>query len=149
MNLNKAPTTLKGRRNMTEAIQVLKIGDLDDGGVYVGLSASTGKPLHAALADEPEYMTYEEAVAAAEKLKALHPTAHVPTQKELNGNLFVNRFTGPLRGTFNTSGSDPDSCYRSSTRGDNYSKVQYFDCDDWQVDDFDHTKTRLPVRLVW
>ncbi len=56
-----------------------QIGDLDDGGIYVGLSASKGKPLHAALADLPEYKTYEEALAAGEQLKAEHPTAHVPT----------------------------------------------------------------------
>src|ERR1700683_3951830 len=76
------------------SLNTLKIGDLHDGGVYVGLSAEDGKPLHAALADEPKYLTVDEAIAAAETLKALHPTAHVPTPKELNKNLFVNRFTG-------------------------------------------------------
>src|ERR1017187_11013110 len=91
-----------------------KIGDPDDGGVYVGLSATDGKPLHAALADLPEYKTYEEALAAAEELKSLHPTAHVPTPKELDKNLFDNRNTGHLTGTFNTRGSNPGSVYRSS-----------------------------------
>src|ERR1019366_8451567 len=32
-----------------------QIGDLDGGGVYVGKSATNGKDLHAALADEREY----------------------------------------------------------------------------------------------
>src|SRR5260370_38706199 len=80
----------------------LKIGDLDDGGIYVGLSAENGKPLHAALADEPEYMTLDEAFAAAEQLKSLDPTAHVPTPKELDNNTFNSRKTGRLNGTFNT-----------------------------------------------
>ena len=40
-----------------------QIGDLDGGGVYVGKSATTGKDLHAALADEPEYLTYGDAFA--------------------------------------------------------------------------------------
>src|SRR5579872_1004373 len=81
-----------------------QIGDPDDGGVYVGLSASSGKPLHAAAMDEPEYLTFKEAMAAAEQLKSLHPTAHVPTMEELDKNLFGNRNTGQLKGTFNTSG---------------------------------------------
>jgi hypothetical protein len=70
----------------TKDVQV-KIGDLDDGGIYVGLSAENGKPLHAALADLPDYKTYEEALDAAKQLKAAHPTAHVPTPKELDKNL--------------------------------------------------------------
>src|ERR1039458_4419314 len=86
---------------------VLQIGDLDDGGTYVGLSAENGKPLYAALADLPDYKTYEEALAAAEQLKSLHPTAHVPTPEELDKNLFDNRNTGHLKGTFNTSGWNP------------------------------------------
>jgi hypothetical protein len=92
----------------------LAIGDLDDGGVYVGLSAEHGKPLHAALADLPDYKTYDGALAAAERLKSLHPTARVPTPWELDHNLFGNRNTGHLKGTFNTSGSLPVSLYRSS-----------------------------------
>jgi hypothetical protein len=57
----------------TQGKTALEIGDLDDGGVYVGLSASSGKPLHAALADEPEYLTHEKALAAAEQLKSPAP----------------------------------------------------------------------------
>ena len=125
----------------------LQIGDLDDGGTYVGLSAENGKPLHAALEDLPDYKTYKEALAAAEQLKSLHPTAHVPTPKELDKNLFDNRNTGHLKGTFNTSGSFPASVYRSSASCYyNDARVQYFDVG---------TQTnitrnyRLPVRLVW
>ena len=125
----------------------LQIGDLDDGGTYVGLSAENGKPLHAALADLPDYKTYEEALAAAEQLTSLHPTAHVPTPKELDKNLFDNRNTGHLKGTFNTSGSNPGSVYRSSASCTNSSaRVQWFD-DGCQ--DFDDRYSRLPVRLVW
>ncbi|MGC2468045.1 MAG: hypothetical protein WA517_22835 [Candidatus Acidiferrum sp.] len=124
-----------------------QIGDLDDGGIYVGLSAEDGRPLHAALADLPEYKTYEEALAAAEQLKTAHPTAHVPTPKELAKNLFDNRFTGHLKGTFNTSGSNPGSVYRSSA---SYSydnaRVQWFD-DGSQYGSIRYY--RLPVRLVW
>jgi hypothetical protein len=125
-----------------------EIGDPDDGGIYVGLSAEDGKPLHAAPADLPEYKTYEGALAAAEQLKSLHPTAHVPTPKELDTNLFDNRNTGHLKGTFNTSGSFPGSVYRSSAPyGISPARVQYFD-DGFQDYNFDLTN-RLPVRLVW
>jgi hypothetical protein len=53
---------------MPETKQELKIGDLHDGGVYVGKSATTGDDLHVAFWDEPEYVTYEEPLAAAEQL---------------------------------------------------------------------------------
>jgi hypothetical protein len=125
----------------------LQIGDLDDGGVYVGLSAENGKPLHASIADLPDYKTYEEALAAAEQLKSLHPTAHVPTPKELDKNLFDNRNTGLLKGMFNTSGSYPGSVYRSSAPFLlNNARVQWFD-DGSQS--FYSRSYRLPVRLVW
>ena len=123
-----------------------QVGDLDDG-VYVGLSAENGKPLHAALADLPDYKTYEEALAAAEQLKSLHPTAHVPTPKELDKNLFDNRNTGHLKGTFNTSGSGPGSVYRSSASYlGNGARVQWFD-DGTQNNG--NRDGRRPVRLVW
>lgn len=126
----------------------LQIGDLDDGGIYVGLSAEDGEPLHAALKDLPDYKTYEGALAAAEQLKAEHPTAHVPTPKELDENLFDNRNTGHLKNTFNTSGSGPGSVYRSSASyyDTNYVRVQWFG------GGLRNTAGRddlLPVRLVW
>jgi hypothetical protein len=125
----------------------LQIGDLDDGGIYVGLSAENGKPLHAALKDLPDYKTYEEALAAAEKLKSLHPTAHVPTPKELDKNLFDSRDTGHLKGTFNTSGASPGSVYRSSASSVIHgARVQWFD-DGYQ--DTNYRISHLPVRLVW
>src|ERR1035437_4481282 len=94
----------------------LKIGDLDDGGIYVGLSAENGKPLHAALADLPEYKTFDEDLVTHEQLKSLHPTAHVPTPEELDVNLYRNKDAGKLSGTFNTimEASSYFSCYRSS-----------------------------------
>jgi hypothetical protein len=125
----------------------LKIGDRDDGGIYVGLSAENGKPLHTTYRDEREYLTFDEALAAAGQLKAVHPTAHVPTPEELDKNLFDNRNTGALKGTFNTSGSFPASVYRSSA---SYyydgARVQYFD-DGYQH--YGDRGDRLPVRLVW
>ena len=125
----------------------LQIGDLDDGGTYAGLSAEDGKPLHAALKDLPDYKTYEGALAAAEQLKSEHPTAHVPTPKELDKNLFDNRNTGHLKHTFNTSGSTPGSVYRSSaSSSDNLARVQWFD-DGGQ--NYYYRTNRLPVRLVW
>ena len=129
------------------ATKDIQVGDPDDGGIYVGPSAENGKPLHAALADLPDYKTFDEALAAAEQLKSLHPTAHVPTPKELDRNLFDNRNTGHLKGTFNTSGSFPASVYRSSASYfDNHARVQIFD-DGYQ---FTLSRSRpLPVRLVW
>ena len=125
----------------------LQIGDPDDGGVYVGLSASDGKPLHAALADLPEYKTFDEALAAAEQLKSVHPAAHVPTPKELDKNLFANRNTGRMAGTFNTIRSGHDSIYLSSVPYDNdNARVQWFD-DGHQS--YGSKYARLPVRLVW
>ncbi len=125
----------------------LQIGDLDDGGIYVGLSADDGRPLHAALADLPEYKTYGEALAAADQLKSLHLTAHVPAPKELDRNLFDNRNTGHLKGTFNTSGSFPSGVYRSSASGNDFSAlVQSFG----DGNQYDSLRSRqLPVRLVW
>jgi hypothetical protein len=126
----------------------LRAGDLDDGGVYVGPSAENGKPLHAALADLPEYKTDLEAVAAAERLQAEHPTAHVPTHRELDKNLYANRNTGRLKGTFNTSGSTPESVYRSATsyiNGD--ARVQWFGEKDQEYHRI--AEGRFPVRLVW
>jgi hypothetical protein len=125
-----------------------EIGDLDDGGIYVGLSAENGKPLHAALADLPDYRTYEEALEAAEQLKSLHPTAHVPTPKELDQNLFENRNTGHLKGTFNTSGSDPGGVYRSSASyyGSD-ARVQWFD-DGLQASNSRHHRLPTPARTA-
>jgi len=130
-----------------KARAALQIGDPDDGGIYVGPSAQDGRPLHAALADLPEYKTYEEALAAAEQLKSLYPTAHVPTPKELDKNLFDNRNTGHLKGTFNTSGSNPGSVYRSSASyTDADARVQWFDDGNQNTS---YRYSRLPVRLVW
>jgi hypothetical protein len=127
--------------------KVLQIGDPDDGGIYVGRSAEDGKPLHAALADEPKYLTYEDALAAADQLKALHPSAHVPTPRELDKNLFANRNIGHLKGTFNTSGRNPGSVYRSSASYDiDVARVQWF-ADGGQ--DGLLRDGRLPVRPVW
>jgi hypothetical protein len=125
------------------------IGDPDDGGVYVGKSATTGKDLHAALADEPDYVTYGEAFAAAARMRQQpgRENAHVPTPEELNVNLYQNRDKGALRGTFNTSGLFPASCYRSSAPYGNVgSRVQWFG-GGYQLDNL--RLLRLPVRLVW
>jgi hypothetical protein len=93
--------------------------------------------------------SYKQALAAAEQLKSLHPTAHVPTPKELDKNLFANRNTGHLKGTFNTSktyGLYPGSIYRSSKSFFYDSRVQSFD-DGYQYSNF---RCRLlPMRLVW
>jgi hypothetical protein len=144
---DRAATRVLANDAATTGKSTPEIGDLDDGGVYVGLSADNGKPLHAALADLPDYKTYEEALAAAEQLKAAHSTAHVPTPKELDKNLFENRNTGHLKGTFNTSGSNPGSVYRSSASYSSFTaRVQWFD----DGDQYDHGGIgRLPVRLVW
>ncbi len=127
-------------------ISDLQAGAPDDGGVYVGLSAEDGKPLHAALADEPEYLSYDGALAAADRLKSVHPTAHVPTPKELD-QLFRNRSAGKLGGTFNTSGSYPGSVYRTSAPciGD-AAPVQWLDDG---KEGYLGKGFRLPVRLVW
>lgn len=135
-----------GRRKAKAEDTALQIGDLDDGGVYVGLSAEDGKPLHAALADLSKFKTYREAFAAAEQLKSVHPSAHIPTPKELDKNLFENRNTGHLKGTFNTSGEFARGVYRSSGLHSNGTRVQWFD-DGYQG--IDYWGWRLPVRLVW
>ncbi len=133
----------------------LQIGDPHDGGVYVGLSATDGRPLHAALADWPDYLNFDHACEVAEKMRRLIPgreNAHVPTPEELDKNLFAHRDVGWLRGTFNTSGSWPGSVYRSGApdgfrdSGVGLSRVQWFG-DGVQTNDFN--RNRLPVRLVW
>ena len=136
---------------MTEAKQEMEIGDLDGGGVYVGKSATTGKDLHAALADEPESrgLPFYEAFEAAEEMRKQpgRENAHVPTPEELNVNLYQNKDKGALRGTFNTSSAFAVTCYRSSAPyGDGYARVQWFG--DGYQDSFNRG-FRLPVRLVW
>jgi hypothetical protein len=77
----------------------------------------------------------------------VHPTAHVPTPRELDKNLFANRNTGALKGTFNTSGSFPADVYRSSASYNyNGARVQDFG-DGTQYDT--SRNNRRPVRLVW
>lgn len=126
-----------------------RIGDLDGGGVYVGKSATDGKDLHAALADEPEYLTYGEAFAAAIEMRKQpgRANAHVPTPEELNVNLYLNKDKGALSGSFNTSGSFPAGCYCSSEPlGNDYARVQWFgDGSQFNV----LRDLWLPVRLVW
>lgn len=112
-------------------------------------SATTGKDLHAALADEPEYLTFDEAYRAAAKMRKQpgRQNAHVPTPEELDVNLYQNKDKGALRETFNTSGAFPASCYRSSAPEYNTTaRVQWFD-DGYQ--NYFYRNTRLPVRLVW
>jgi hypothetical protein len=140
----------KIQKAQPQAKAVPQIGDaMPDGGIYVGKSATTGKDLHAASSDEPKYLTFDEAYAAAEKMKALpgRENAHVPTPEELDINLFRNRSAGKLSGTFNTSGSCPASCYRSSASyNKNLARVRFLD------DGCLHTigkNVPLPVRLVW
>ena len=127
------------------------IGDLDNGGVYVGKSATTGKDLHAALADEPEYLTWDDAIQAAEEMRKRpgRENAHVPTQKELNENLYKNKDKGKLSGTFNTSGSFPGSVYWSSNPTGGFhegASVQWFNNG---IQTFNTRDKKLPVRLVW
>ena len=128
-----------------------QVGDLDGGGVYVGKSATNGKDLHAALADEPKYLTFDEAFNAAVKMsrKPGRENAHVPTPEELDKNLFANRNKGILKGTFNTRGLNPESVYRSSASySPDNARVQWFN--DGTSDYSIHYRlNRLPVRLVW
>jgi hypothetical protein len=126
------------------------VADLDGGGVYVGKSATTGLPLHTALADEPEYLTFDEAFEAAARMRTIpgRENTHVPTPEELNKNLYLNKDKGKLSGTFNTSGSFPASCYRSSAPNRNdTARVQWFD--DGGQGNLNRRDDRLAVRLVW
>ena len=74
--------------------------------------------------------------------------AHVPTPKELNVNLYQNKDKGKLAGTFNTSDSVCDGCYRSSEpdRKMDEWRVQWFG--DGRQDSV-YSYTPLPLRLVW
>ena len=127
-----------------------QVGDLDGGGVYVGKSATTGKDLHAALADEPQYLTFDEAFEAAEEMQKQpgRQNAHVPTPDELDENLYQNRNRGKLSGTFNTNGAYPASCYRTSAPHElSSARVQWFNVGGNQTSCDRYV--RLPVRLVW
>jgi hypothetical protein len=140
-----------------------EIGDLDDGGVYVGASATTGEDLHCARADEPAFLTYAEAVAAALEMRRIpgRENAHLPTLEELELNLFANRNRGALKGTFNEKAAFdyeyPESApYRSSEVyaevDPNSKKPMAWTI--WFNDGFKdlangELDARLPVRLVW
>jgi hypothetical protein len=129
-----------------------QIGDLDEGGIYVGKSATTGQDLHAVLKDEPQYLNFYEALAAAEEMRKRpgRENAHVPMPEELDVNLYRNKDKGKLLGTFkiSTGGMDDDNCcYRSSAvYGDDSARVQWFV---GGTRHFKHRNARLPVRLVW
>jgi hypothetical protein len=127
----------------------LNIGDIDCGGLYAGVSASTGKPLHAALSDEPACLTYADAQKAARRMRKIpgREGAHVPTPEELDENLFQNRARGGFKGSFNTTGSVPKGCYLTSVHVDGVRmRVQYFDEGERGYAGLRH---RRAVRLVW
>jgi hypothetical protein len=139
---------------MPEVEQEIKIGDLDDGGVYVGLSATDGKPLHAALADEPTRLAFDQALAAAAKMRKLagRENAYVPTPEELNVNLYLSRDSGALKGTFKNSAWPAETVYRS---GAPCATVPYNLCNA-QVQEFkggtqfsNGMNLHFWVRLVW
>jgi hypothetical protein len=90
---NEAWRTGTGNIMAEGSTKEIKIGDPDDGGIYVGKSATTGKDLHTALADEPEYLGFDEAFEAAAKMRKQprRENAHVPTPEELNVNLYLNK----------------------------------------------------------
>jgi hypothetical protein len=126
----------------------LSVGDLDGGGVYVGKSATTGADLHAALADEPELLTFDEAFQAAADMRKQpgRENAHIPTAKELRENLYKNRHDGHLRNTFREGGVNPYSNYRSSTPDTPYgARVQWFG----EGESYYTPGERFSVRIVW
>ncbi|HYW44388.1 MAG TPA: hypothetical protein VE959_16115 [Bryobacteraceae bacterium] len=140
-----------------------KIGELDAGGIYVGKSATTGEDLHAALADESKYLTFDEAFQAAAEMRKQRgrENAHVPTLAELEFNLFANKDKGQLKGTFNTlSAKDhmyPEAApYRSSHLyfGPRANMREQSAWTVWFEDGFrdlanGQKSIKLPVRLVW
>lgn len=124
----------------------IQIGDRDGGGVYVGKSATTGEDLHAALTDEPEYLTYNQAMARQPGREHVR----LPTPQELADNLYDNRNTGALKGTFNTSGSMHDGLYRSDTpKGYGIAVSVGFDDETGGNKHECSQYDPLPVRFVW
>ena len=126
-----------------------KIGDLDGGGIYVGKSAAGGRDLHAALADEAEYLNHSGAFDAAARMSKQpgRENAHVPTPEELTINLYENKNTGALKGTFNTNSLEEGSIYRAAGVNHWPAWFKFFD-DGYQGCDHDLTR-RTSVRLVW
>ena len=131
----------------------LKIGGMvaeKGGGVYVGKSATTGKDLYAAPADETEYLNLSDAYEAAAQMRKQpgREDARAPTMEERDSNLSNNRNMGQLKGTFNDL--NPGSAYRFSALFSSLTTIaraqQWFAC---RNEDYRYSSVRLPVRLVW
>jgi hypothetical protein len=103
------------RKLARHSSQDLKPGTvMPDGTIYAGISPDTGRAFYAAAQDATVTLDWNEAIKHARK-----STAHsyndwrVPTKGELNV-LFNNR---AAIGDFNLSGSFPEGCYWSSSKG--------------------------------
>lgn len=72
------------------------VGDMaDDGTIYAGISAETDAPLCATPRVSSSSIDFNEAVAYARGLKdCAHEDWRLPTAKEVQGNLYLNRVTG-------------------------------------------------------
>jgi hypothetical protein len=129
-----------------EVGDIMPEGHAHAGRIYLGPSASTGRPLYAASQDSGVYKWREAMDFAAKQNNG----ASVPTQDELD-QLYEARDTGALKGTFNLTGYDPAAWYWSSTayRDDADGALsQDFGSDDGYQDwnDKDHHSS---LRLVW
>ena len=97
----------------------IQIGDkMKDGTIFAGISPDTKQPMYAASADSDFRMDFNLAVKYAKDLEVGDKKDfRIPSKAELNV-LFQNSEKGALKGTFNLTGSCPDSYYWSSTRCD-------------------------------
>jgi len=113
-------------------------GIMPDGTVYAELSPDTHKPLYTTPADAPGIYTWSKGEDYCRALQASgHQDWHVPTKDELN-ILYENRNTGPLKGTFNETGSYPAGWYWSSSPvSDDHGWAQRFS------DGYQYDNTRL------
>jgi hypothetical protein len=100
----------------TASPAALKVGDVmpegheHAGWIYGGISKTTDKPFYVA-SKGSGVMRWQEAMDFATR-----SNASVPSREELS-QMYEARNEGALKGTFNTTGSNPAEWYWSSSRG--------------------------------
>jgi hypothetical protein len=93
-----------------------EIGDkMEDGTIYAGFSPDTGRNMFVTPKDASGVLKWNAAMKYAAELDANgHKDWKLPTKAELDV-LYQNRDKGALKGTFDTSGSNPSGWYWSAT----------------------------------
>lgn len=138
-------TSLNGSQTVQKSHDIGE--QLADLSIYVGLSATSGKPLATTNTDIGVYNHYDAEEVVAMLNRHGGRNWRLPTQDELDVNLFENRNTGQLSGTFNlTTNCGAASCYWAGDRSDKFASCKKFSDDGGARNEY--AAARLSVRPV-